>query len=52
MTTALKHLSFDDLYRQLRALPAHYTGEIIDGDLITSPRPAMPHASMWLLFED
>ena len=37
--------TFDDLYRQLRALPEAVCGEIIDGSLITSPRPAMPHAS-------
>ena len=37
--------TFDDLYRRLRALPEAVCGEIIDGSLITSPRPAMPHAS-------
>lgn len=37
---------FDDLYRQLRALPPNRMGEILDGELVTSPRPALPHASI------
>jgi len=44
MSEALKHASFDDLYRKLRALPDGKTGEIIGGELVVSPRPAVPHA--------
>jgi Uma2 family endonuclease len=32
------------IYRDLEALPEHLVGEIIDGDLYASPRPAIPHA--------
>ena len=32
------------LYEELRKLPEHLVAEIIDGELITSPRPASPHA--------
>jgi Uma2 family endonuclease len=31
-------------YADLRALPAHVVGEILDGELIVSPRPASAHA--------
>jgi Uma2 family endonuclease len=31
-------------YQDLLRLPENLVGEIIDGDLIVSPRPAMPHA--------
>ena len=31
-------------YADLLAVPAHLVAEIIDGELITSPRPAPPHA--------
>ena len=31
-------------YADLEALPPHMVGEIIDGELIASPRPAMLHA--------
>src|SRR5207237_6307108 len=30
-------------YADLVALPPHLVGEIIDGELIASPRPASPH---------
>lgn len=30
-------------YEDLRALPDHLTGELIDGELFVSPRPAGPH---------
>jgi Uma2 family endonuclease len=36
--------TFAELYQELYRLPAHLRGEIIAGDLITSPRPALPHA--------
>lgn len=32
------------LYAQIEALPRHLKGQIIDGELIVQPRPAMPHA--------
>ncbi|MCB9526339.1 MAG: Uma2 family endonuclease [Myxococcales bacterium] len=35
---------YDDLYRHLQALPPNKVGEIVDGRLWVSPRPAMPHA--------
>jgi Uma2 family endonuclease len=31
-------------YEDLAALPPHVVGEIVDGDLYVSPRPASPHA--------
>ena len=31
-------------YADLLALPEHVVGEIVDGDLVVSPRPAPPHA--------
>lgn len=31
-------------YEDLMAVPEHLVAEIIDGELITSPRPASPHA--------
>ena len=31
-------------YADIEALPEHLVGEIIDGELIVSPRPAPPHA--------
>ncbi len=33
-----------DLYRALEALPEGITGQIINGELIASPRPALDHA--------
>lgn len=32
-------------YDDLRRLPDHVVGEIIDGELVTSPRPAVRHAA-------
>lgn len=32
-------------YADLLALPAHVTGQIIDGELYAHPRPATPHAA-------
>lgn len=34
----------DDLYAELEALPENLTGEIINGQLYTQPRPTTPHA--------
>jgi hypothetical protein len=31
-------------YADIEALPSHVVGEILGGELIVSPRPAMPHA--------
>ena len=42
---ALKQTEINDLYAQLEALPERLTGEIINGQLYTQPRPAGPHAS-------
>jgi len=41
MTQPAQHIS---LYDQLLSLPENLTGEIIDGQLHTQPRPAWPHA--------
>ncbi|HNC99920.1 MAG TPA: Uma2 family endonuclease [Myxococcota bacterium] len=46
MSEALKLPTFEELYRQLRALPPNRNGEIVGGELITSPRPAIPHMSI------
>jgi len=40
MAIAKKGAAYDDLLR----LPEHVVGEIVDGDLIVSPRPALAHA--------
>ncbi len=37
-------INFDDVYRELEALPEHVTGEVIAGALYTSPRPGVAHA--------
>ena len=42
MTAAAKPRRAD--YGDLRALPENRVGEIVDGELFASPRPAMPHA--------
>jgi Uma2 family endonuclease len=40
-------------YDDLRQVPEHMVAEIIDGELITSPRPATPHArAAWVLGGD
>lgn len=31
-------------YADIQALPPHVVGEILNGELVVSPRPAMPHA--------
>ena len=35
--------SFDELWRDLELVPEGYTGEIVDGEIITTPRPGPPH---------
>ena len=30
-------------YEDILALPEHLVGEIVDGELVVSPRPAVPH---------
>jgi len=32
-------------YADIEALPAHLVGEILAGELVVSPRPALPHAN-------
>ena len=39
----VKASSGEDLYAQLDALPEHLVGEIIDGELVVSPRPGPKH---------
>ena len=41
MAAPAKH---DATYEDLLAVPEHLVAEIVDGDLITSPRPAARHA--------
>ena len=36
-------MSFEQLYKQLEALPENQVGEIINGTLHANPRPAGPH---------
>jgi Uma2 family endonuclease len=38
---ARRRASYDDL----RNLPEHMVGEILDGELVVTPRPAVPHAN-------
>jgi Uma2 family endonuclease len=38
-----KVMSFEQLYKQLEALPENQVGEIINGALHANPRPAGPH---------
>ncbi len=45
MSEALKKKKFKDLYEDLCALPKNVVGEIINGELIAQPRPALIHAS-------
>src|SRR5262249_50021083 len=40
MARSKRRATYDDLLK----LPEHLVGEIIDGELIATPRPAMPHA--------
>ena len=40
VTTARRRATYQDLIE----VPAHLVAEIIDGELVTSPRPASPHA--------
>lgn len=40
MEPARRHATYDDVL----ALPEHLVGEIVDGELYASPRPASPHA--------
>lgn len=47
--------SFDDLYQQLVELPENMVGQIIDGELVALPRPAVAHAQaashmLWMLY--
>lgn len=40
MDTAQRRATYEDLLK----VPDHLVAEIIDGELITAPRPASPHA--------
>lgn len=42
---ALAPRDFDALYAELCALPEHFVGEILDGQVERSPRPAYAHSS-------
>jgi len=44
MSGAKKAKSRDDLWKELCALPDHLVGEILDGELVTSPRPTPRHS--------
>jgi Uma2 family endonuclease len=43
MPQAANQSQFDLLYEQLEQLPASITGQIVNGQLHTSPRPSGPH---------
>lgn len=43
VTAAMQHAFKPSLYEQLEALPQGLTGEILDGQLHTQPRPTGPH---------
>lgn len=42
---AKKEKNFEHLYQELSNLPENVVGEILDGELIVSPRPSPKHAS-------
>ncbi len=42
--TSSPPVDFDALYAEIEALPDHQVGEILEGELVVSPRPAIPHA--------
>jgi hypothetical protein len=44
--------SHPTLYEQLEALPGGLTGEILDGQLHTQPRPSGPHGRASSMLED
>ena len=43
---AEKRKSYDELWQELCALPDHVVGEILDGELVVSPRPSPLHANV------
>ena len=45
MSEAFKEKSFEELYEELCKLPDNVVGEIINGELIVSPRPSPKHAN-------
>ncbi len=45
MSEALKKKTFKDLYEDLCALPENVVGEIINEELVVSPRPGFEHAN-------
>ena len=44
MSEVFKEKSFEDLYKELCNLPENVVGEILNGELIVSPRPAPKHS--------
>lgn len=46
--SARKKAAYGDLY----ALPENLTGEIIDGELIVTPRPSIHHLKLWRIHVD
>jgi len=44
MSEALKEKNFNELYKELCNLPKNMVGQILNGELIASPRPAPRHA--------
>jgi len=45
MSEALKEKNFNELYKELCDLPKNMVGQILDGELIASPRPAPRHSN-------
>ena len=45
MSEVKKKKTYDDLWEELCALPDNVVGEILDGELVVSPRPAPKHAN-------
>lgn len=43
MARSADHSRAPPTYADIEALPEHLTGEIVDGELIVSPRPSPPH---------
>ena len=46
MSEAKKKKTYDDLWEELCALPDNVVGEILDGELVVTPRPSPLHANV------
>jgi len=44
MSEALKEKNFNELYKELCDLPQNVVGQILNGELVVSPRPAPKHS--------